>query len=80
MLLQIPAEYFKYAKIFKVFLDKEKFIDNIDEAYEYLVDNLTIPYKNKTVGKWIEKYLEIFIMKGVFFLCVFYRISVTPMV
>jgi hypothetical protein len=39
-----------------------------------------VPVKNKVVSKWIDKYLEIFVMKGIFYLCVFYRLTLNPMV
>lgn len=47
----------------------------VEDAYEWLGERISLPVKNKVVSKWIDKYLEIFVMKGIFYLCVFYRVT-----
>ncbi len=47
----------------------------VEDAYEWLGERISLPAKNKVVSKWIDKYLEIFVMKGIFYLCVFYRVT-----
>lgn len=42
--------------------------------------SICVPAKNKIVLKWIERYLEVIVMKGVFYLCVYYHASISPFI